>query len=72
MTPTYKLFNIASDGIRYVDAHDKYFIAKDGGTFIMRNGDNGLGVDDTGPFFVLNRKRYSLTADSGTAGSSIT
>ena len=72
MTPTYKRFKITSDGIRYVDAYNKYFIAKDGGTFIMRNGKNGLGVDDTGPFFVLNGKRYSLTANSGTEGSSIT
>jgi hypothetical protein len=33
----------------------------------MRNGNGGLGVDDSGPFFVINNKRYNFTANSGTA-----
>lgn len=48
----------SSNGMCYAGDYDKYFIVKQNGEMIIRNGNNGFGVDDKGPFFVKNDKKY--------------
>ena len=56
LTPDVNGCDISPLGFRYIVDHEKYAVFKKDGTFFLRSGDNGIGVDKNGCFITNDGK----------------
>ena len=66
--PAFEKVLITSSGLQYVGTDNTYFSVKKSGTMVMRNGNNALGIDASGPFVISNGMRYKIST-TGTSTS---
>ena len=63
-----KMTEVASDGLRVSYDSDKYFVTN-GDSFIMRNGNNAIGLNSNGIWIALGENKYSGLSMTGTTGN---
>ena len=56
LVPDINICDISPLGFRYIVNHKKYVVFKKDGTFFLRSGDNGIGVNDDGCFITTDGK----------------
>lgn len=63
-----KMTEVASNGLRVSYDSDKYFVTN-GDSFIMRNGNNAIGLNSNGIWIALGENKYSGLSMTGTTGN---
>lgn len=56
LVPDINICDISPLGFRYIVNHEKYVVFKKDGTFFLRSGDNGVGVNNDGVFITTDGK----------------